>query len=291
MRNLLPPDIFGILVPILMVGISVLLATVFIPDSQAELRIGAIAFASVVIGPAFAIIWGQTRLRFYAFRFYYRHWGPTCSIRILGDIPVEPSSSDKELLGGFFHIVQRAIPESRARAVLNNRMVISDGLKILTLDAVRVDPTDNDEVAYLDLDMEDFDEFVDYGGGFSTEECRIAFDLSGYQGKLTRMDALLEEEVSPLLEGINTDIKRRGAQPTLSVRALIDGRNPFFVFYLKDMPNTDTDRFKLSIVSGDGEDYVAVDATPGYVNVAARSPARLLTAARRMLASPMLYRQ
>ena len=287
MRNILPPDIFALLVPILLVGASVATAMYFIPDDQATLRVVLIGGAGAVIMPAFSVIWLHTPLRFHLFRFYYRYWGPACRIRILGDIPVEPGDDDKALLSRFFHVARLAIPDAETKAVFDNRLVISDGFKNLTIDAVRVDPTDNAEVAYLDL--EDLDEFTE--DGVSPEECRIAFDLAGYQGKLTKMDALLEGEVALLLDDINAKIKRQGAQPSLSVRAVIDGRNPFFVFYLKDMPNTEADQFRLSIVTGRGENYVAVDAAPGYVNVAARSPARLLTATRRMLASPMLARQ
>ncbi len=101
------------------------------------------------------------------------------------------------------------------------------------------------------------------------------------------MDTLLKNEVGPLLDVINTHMKRQGAQMALSVRAVIDGRNPFLVFHLKDIPHTDTGQFKLRISAGRGEDYFAIDAAPEYVNVEARSPAKLLDATRKMLASPM----
>ena len=286
MRYILPPDIFGLLGPALLVGVSVFIALFFISDDHAILRVAVIGSSGALSTPAFAAIWLNTRLRLRLFRLYYRYWGPRCRIRILGDIPVDPGTDDKALLGRFFDVARDSIPGAETKAELDNRLLISDGFRTLTLDVVRVDPDDNYPVDYLDLDG--FDEFEQYDDGSAAQECRIAFDLAGYQGNLTKMDAVLEDEVAPLLEDINDKIKRQGAHPTLSVRAVIDGRNPFFVFHLRDMPNTDANQFRLCIATGRGAGYVAVDAAPGYVNVAARSPTRLLTATRRLLASPLL---
>lgn len=257
-----------------------------VPGDQGAWRVATIAIAGVIIPPAWNIIWQQTRLRFHLFRFYCRHWGPTCRIRILGDIPVEPGDDDKALLVEFFGVARDSIPEARTIASFDNRLLISDGFRNLTLDAVRVDPDDNRTMVYVDL--EDFDEFEQYDDYPTGQDRRVAFDLSGYEGKLTKMDDMLDRQVRPFLDDINSRLKRQGALPLLSARVIIEGRNPFFAFYFKDMPNVDPKCFRFRFTSGEVGDFVAVDAAPGYVNVEARSPARLLNATRETLSSPML---
>ena len=290
MKNLLLPDIVALLLPISLVGLCLFLAMLLVSPDKPALRVSLIACAGAVIPSVFAIIWQQTPLRFYTFRFFYRRWGPTCRIRVLGDIPVDPGDDD-ELLTRLFGVIQKSMPEAELLATFKNRRVISNGRRTLTIDAVKVDLADDEETTFLALEYPDeIDEQDEHilGGGYSDR--RVAFDLAGYEGKLTEMDSLLQDEVALLLERINTDIKRQDAQPMFSMRVVIDGSNPFFVFYLKDMPTTRIEKFRLNLVVGGAEDFVAVDASPEYVNVSARSPTRLLTAARQYLASPILGR-
>ena len=213
-------------------------------------------------------------LRLPAYRVYYRFFGPDCEITILGDIAVEPSAEESTQLDKVLGIAKQWSPAAQEALRVSNRSVIRAKSRTLTVDVAS-------EYAggYDESPDEDDEEIVSQ---------RVQIDLGGYEGKLPRLDSLVDKEISSLLELFSLHLLKKDASPTFTLQAKLTGTNPFFVFYLRDVPAVAVDNFKLHLTEDQQGAQVFVTVTGSSVRVAARSPGALARSARRYLATPAL---
>ena len=284
MKKPLPPDLIALACPPIIVVVCVAFIVILIDDNP-TVRTALIVFLGC-IPPVFAFFWQSSGLRLCFFRCYYRYRGPNCNVRILGEIPVDPNKGDEELLNTAVGAIMCLKPTPEQIVRLSNRRVVSHANRMLTFDAVNLDVHQDWE----DEGDEESDEYVGDVSEWQDRGRRVAFNLAGYDGKLTEVDSLLRTDVAYLLECLNDAVKRQDALPIYSLRVTIEGGNPFLVFYLKDIPTKDTEQFNLRLVSGEGASQVAVNVSLDFIDVSARTPARLLESAREYLASPALDR-
>lgn len=289
LRVVLPPDWVAVVTAVLLAAGTVAGVRHYVSD--ADLRLALIG-STAIIPVLFGIFWQSSSLRVHVFRFYYRFWGPECRVRILGEIPVAEDKKDAEVLDEAVCAVGsvRGLLDKGPR--LMNRTVVDDGKVRLTFDVHTVDPFDSDRdwerEEWGDEDVYDVYLEGEVEGEEVVEERRLFFNLVGFGGKPTKVDSWLGSEVGVLLERLNDRLKKPGAVPMYSLRADIGGKNPFLVFYLKDLPTRQADSFALKMVVGEGEEQVGVYVSMEYVDISARSPSRLLESAKKYLASPLL---
>ena len=284
MKDTLPPDWIGLLLPPVVVAGAIALIVLLV--EKPEVRVSLIVFCGFV--PAVStLVWQRSDVRLGLFRLYYRYFGPNCNVRIVGDVPVNADQNDEDLLNEAVRLVMLLDPRAEQLAILSNRRSVKYYGRTLILDAVEVDAGEGETDI---LDWEGGDDDVDDAFEEEVVDRRVLFNLSGYAGKLTKVESLLGNEVALLLERLNGEMKRQGAQPMYSLRATVKGGNPFLVFYLKDVPSKDTELFNLSLVFGEGDSQVMVSVSMDFIDVSARTPTRLLDSARRYLASPALDR-
>ena len=286
MRDIQPPDAIGMALLVLSLAVVLLLVGTVV-TSELGIRLVIAGSCQLVIFAITVLWWTARGIRLQAFRFYYRFFGPICQIRIIGNIPVNPKRGDKELLSRVLQIVKTWNPDADRVADMRNRNVITAGARTLTVDT-RGDVVDEDQYNGAGYEYEariEVESWEDYE--YPTDR-EVVFNLGGYEGKLTRMDLLLEHEISHLLGRFNGDIKREDAQSMYSLRATIQSSNPFLVFYLRDVPASNIQEFGLSFKEGAAEEQVSVTVTGNYINISARTPTRLLETARKYLASPSL---
>ena len=288
MSKLLPPDWIALASPLVLVGVSVGIIIIFIDDNP-NVKVGLTASVSCIPGLA-AFLWQSSGIRVLFFRFYYRYFGPNCVVRILGEIPVNADQSDKELLDKAVRAMKLGEEEPELVAEVGNRRVVLVAKRHLTIDALTVDMRDEEmEVVDWEGEEEGIGSIGDSFEGMDLDR-RLVFNLLGYEGKLTKVDSLLRAEVPVLLERLNDNVKVQGALCMFSLRATIEGENPFLVFYLKDVPTRGREEFTLKLVSGEGDSQVVVGVSLDSIDVSARTPSRLMESASRYLASPALGR-
>ena len=284
MREIRPPDAIGMAVLGILIAL-ILLMVVAPVANELGLRLILSVCGQIVVFCITVLWWTTVGIRLWAFRCYYRFFGPNCQVRILGNIPVNPTRDDKDLLDGVFRITRSWKPEAERVANMRNRNVIRAGARTLTVDTIG------------DVVKEGHHGREDDGDRYSDEaredneypaNREVAIDLGGYEGKLTQLDSLLEHEVSYLLGRFSGDIKREDAQSMFSLRATIHGKNPFLTFYLRSVPSASVKDFRLSFTEGEAEDQVVVNVAFDHINISARTPTKLLESTRRFLASPAL---
>ena len=278
------PDFLASLVPILLVAVCAPAAILAIGEDHILLRASVVGAVASFIPALSFTVWHYFPLRVWAFRIYYRFWGPICHTYVLASIPIDDSRSDNELVSGVVAAVRAVIPDMGPMYGITNRAVLTDNLRTITIDVVSADDEGAEEDWLSDEEeVEPADEAVPL-----IESRRVLMKFSGYEGKLTYVDTKLQKETALLLERISNSVKRSGDYPRFVVRASVEGRNPFFVFHLRDIPTSRMRGFGVSLVAGTGEDFVAVDASVDGINVLAASPTRLIDSARTYMASPIL---
>lgn len=226
----------------------------------------------------FSFLWiARPKFRQLAYRLYYLVFGPKCDVQILGTVSVNSSWDDGTVLNTALRIAQRWRNDAKETLRGSNRIVIQASGRTITVSIVG-DRDAGDESAEM---------FEEEARDYHTER-QIIIDLRGYEDKLTRTDAALHSEVHALLESFSTDMCRAGTKPNFTLRAHIQGTNPFLAFYLRDVPIARIDNFQLEINAREFGNDVTVMVRSDLITVAAHSPSALVESARRYLATPAI---
>lgn len=227
-----------------------------------------------VIHAGLSFVWiAQPKARLFAFRLYYLVFGPRCDVQILGTVPVDPVWDDATALNEALRVAQIWRADAKETLRSSNRSVIQASGRTLTVSVVG-------EASQADI--------RGASGGAGCSERIIAIDLRGYQDKLTRTDSALHNEIQALLDGIVTDLRSIGQQATFTLRARIQGTNPFLALYLRDVPTTRFGNFQLQINANEYGNDVTVTVRADSITVAAHNPTALVGSARRYLATPAI---
>lgn len=217
-------------------------------------------------------------LRLCFYQWYHKHYGPECTVTIRGSFHTD-SPDPKDLLDRFFSVV-RHWDDTAHRSQKANYSTVLTRARSLTAQVIQPDeesiqPDTRDEEDVIEPDPKD-----------EAPNARLAFTLTGYDGRITRVDSLLEREVLYLLPRLQGALTLRCAPaPLFSLDARItSGANPFLTFWLRDVPLDDVDAFT---VEGKAEEYY-LRVTADSVSVSSTDPIMLVQQARRHLASPTL---
>ena len=280
MRRFTPPDV------IVLGGLVIATAVVvFVLGWPTKETYGWRTFLFMALPAAhtcFSIYWlmGGSSWRLRAFRVYYRFFGPRCHIQVLGIIQLDPSYDDAKLLKGILSVAKAWDPDAKETLHISNRSVIQAGARTLTVDSVNDDIDDDYGEGWNGEDLEE--------GGSESSFRQAHIDLRGYEGTLTRMEALLRGEVVSLLDRLDRELSRQQTRPNFSLMAHIKGANPFLLFYLRDVPSADVSEFRLQLTKREHGNPVSVTVTADSVIVAAQTPSALVESASRYLAAPAL---
>ena len=218
----------------------------------------------------------KQHIRLWGYKRFYRFFGPTCTVRIIGRFQVDASLSDAELLSEVYSLAKNWNSRARVELCINNRSIIRAGAQTLTTTVVTMtSPMDyGREGSGLDEDAE--------------VEKSVSFDLGGYEGAIASLDDALRKRALPLLLRFNSDIKKQGTLANLSLEAHIDGTNPFLTFYLLDVPSSRVEGFHLKLTKEKHGLAEMLEVTADSITVAARTPDALVESACNYLASPAL---
>ena len=224
------------------------------------------------------VFWWTSRqkLRRLGYKWYYRFFGPRCTVRITGRFEVNANRSDDALLNEVYLLTKNWNPRAKVDINVNNRSVIRAGAQTLTTTVVTNSLEESDDRD----DLEDED-----GAGV---EKSVSFDLGGYEGAIASLDDALYRRALPLLLRLNSDIKKQGTDANLSLQAHIDGTNPFLTLYLRDIPSSRVEAFHLKLTTENQGLREMVEVTADTITVAARTPDALVESARGYLSSPAL---
>ena len=218
----------------------------------------------------------RQRLRLWGYQRYYRFFGPSCTVRIVGRFQVDASLSDDVLLDEVYSLAKQLNSGARVDLNNNNRSVIRVGAQVLTTTVT---------TAYVQ-------EYCDWDGLGLDEEAEVeksvSFDLGGYEGAIASLDDALRKRALPLLSRLNSEIKKQGTLANLSLVAQINGANPFLTFYLRDVPSSRVEGFHLKLETKKNGHIEMLEVTADTITVAARTPDALVESARGYLASPAL---
>ncbi len=221
--------------------------------------------------------WTSRRaLRLLGFKFYYRFFGPTCTVRILGRFQVNPSLSDADLLKDVYSLTKQWDHKAKVELSNNNRSVIRAGAQTLTTTVATMPLHQEYEQDQLGAENEDAIEKL------------ISLDLGGYEGAIASLDNALRKRALPLLLRFNSEMKKQGTFANLSLEAHIAGTNPFLIFYLRGVPTSDLKGFNLKLTAEKNGLPEMLEVTSNSITVAARTPDALVESARNYLASPAL---
>ena len=234
------------------------------------------AFVLVWLAP-----WHQLNGRLWAYKWYYRFFGPLCTITIYANIKVDGSVSDDDWLRRTYEAIRSVARPSSGTISDGNRSVIRMGAQTLTTTIL---PMMDDE----DEGEEERWEYEGRRGGSSAEKS-LNFILSGYEGGIASMDAVLRNRAQTLLDRL-IGLKHASTEASLSLQAQISGgQNPFLMFFLRDAAVGRVEDFQLRLrLSNPG---VSVDVTSNSIDVGAQLPGVLVNAACKHLASPVLATQ
>ena len=267
MRQVQAPDLIAVLLACLTTLIGTSVAWSYLDGFWQHFTVSV----SAAPPPILTLFWwlGSQRLRLRVYRWYYRFAGPRCSLQVLANIPTSPDE-EPDLLQMVLTTAVRWNPAARLIMSVANSTVIEAGPRTLTADVL-----------------------TEYGDEEEDGECpepdrRIRLALHGYEDTLSRMDSVVSEEISGLLEQLVTGLCRPGATPNFTLKVQIQGTNPFMAFYLRDVPAGAINTFQLNLTENLYGASTALRVTASSVDVATRSPVALTRAAKRYLATPAL---
>ena len=214
--------------------------------------------------------------RLWGYKLYYRFFGPSCSVRIIGRFQVNPSLSDAELLNEVYSLTKKWNSGAWVALSNNNRSVIRIGAQTLTTTVATMPLRD-------DYDGDAFDHEEE-----ARVEKSVSLDLGGYEGAIASLDEALRKRALPLLSRFNSEMKQQGTFANLTLEAHINGTNPFLTFYLRDVPSSRVEGFYLKLTTKKHGLTEMLEVTADSITVAARTPDALVESARGYLASPAL---
>lgn len=221
-------------------------------------------------------LWYRLGLRHQGFRFYYRFFGPICTITVWASFDVDATVNDQKHLDQVYETAKHIIPSARVDAALDNRSVIRVGAQTLTATVATRESRDETEWS---------DEWGDEDEQQEVVEKSIEIELGGYEGHITGMDDVLDNRVRLLLDGLD-DLREKSCPANLSLQAQLTEANPFLVFYLRDVAANQIEDFQMHLRLRHPARDVNVRADA--ISVTSETPTGLIQAARRHLASPAL---
>ena len=192
----------------------------------------------------------RQQLRLWGYKKYYRFFGPSCNVRILGRFQVDANRSDDALLETVYSLAKQLNSAAKVDLSIDNRSVIRVGAQVLTTTVVTVHPQ---EGQCLEEESE--------------VQKSISIDLGGYEGAIGSMDVALRRRALPLLVRLNSEIKKQGTPANLSLIAQIDGTNPFLTFYLRDVPASRVESFYLKLETDRGGHIEMLEMTADRISV------------------------
>lgn len=266
-RKLLTPEIIIFLVLILLA--VVLAGFLAYPLLSTGWRPFIAVFVPFIVA-VLPFLWcTNTPARIWVYRYYYKLWGPTAEVSVFGIIPLNPEIDQTGALNTISAISKDWRRDAHVDARLENRIVIGAGPRTLTA-TVRVSNHSDDEETREDV------------------EHHIAFELRGYETKVTRIDQLLQDETGALLDKIATSFSfpSQRLSSSFSLNITIAGRNPFLGFYLRDVPVEKIHTFQVILHEQRQGDDVSVQVGMDGLSIQARNARALISSARRYLASP-----
>ena len=279
------PDIIAVaLICSLPVAFIILVVWPLVQDDEWRLVIWA---TSSILQAILTFAWSTiaSRFRVPVYRWYYRVFGPRCDVRVSATMQVNPYHSNKQLMDTALDLARKWNGEAHERVRIPRRSVILAGHRTLT---VEVEGREPDEGSFHGP-TEGIGYVLESVEADTLPESRIVrVNLTGYAGTLTRMESILQKEVSYLLESLTSQMSYDHDGLMFTLEARLEGTNPFLGFYLRDVPMARSNEFTLDINESTHGNLVHVKLRNDYINVGARSSATLVESARHYLATPAL---
>ena len=209
MRQFQAPDMIVIALTYLPAALGLFLASMFLEGLLQTVVIGL----SISPPSILTILWWSWNqsLRLKAYRLYYRFRGPRCTMEILGTIPTY-TNEEKELLQSVIKSAKQWCPSAEPSANFLNRTIIDANPRTLTADV-----------------LTEYDEELEEDHEYSIIDRWIEFRLYGYAETLSGLDSLMSTEVASILSRL-AKICREDSNPSFTMKAAIEGTNPFMVF-------------------------------------------------------------
>ena len=259
------------------VVLAVLIAVGWPLTAESKGRIVLIAGVAV-IPYALRTAWKIPAVRLALYKHYYRWRGPTFEVQAGGTLQAIAVADESALLDRGLATARKVYTTAKADVRLANRAVIKAGRSR----TIRLD---------VPQDWVEEEDGADGTDGYESESKGhriISFHTWGYDGKVSRIEEVLENEIAPFFDELITAVDAAKDGRNFWLTITMRGTNPFLAFYLQDVPRAEVHNFQLDLTDVIAGDAVHIAIRKDGFRVAANNPRGLVGSAKTYLSTPAL---